>query len=103
MHYYKRQPLSVPQNKNDCDNGSEIPLICRIFQRYEITKNVKDILLASDVETYFGTDKKKLAIELKALGVIKKECKIRGEFRDKLCYFGIKEKIETETESDNEE
>ena len=101
MDNYKRQPLNVPQNINDCENGSEIPLICRIFKKYEITKNIKDLLLAADVEMYFGADKKKLAIELNALGVVKKKCNARGEFRDKLCYYGIKEKLETE--SDDEE
>ena len=101
MNYYIREPLSVPQISN-CDNENDIPLVCRIFKKYEITKNIKDVLLATDVELHFGADKKKLSIELNDLGVVKKKNKTRGEFRDKYCYFGIKEKMEDENESDNE-
>jgi hypothetical protein len=101
MKYYTREPLSVPQIR-DCDNENDVPLVCRIFKKYMITKNIKDILLATDVELHFGADKKKLAIELNDLGVIKKKCNARGEFRDKICYFGIKEKMEDEVESDEE-
>ena len=76
IKYYKNQPLAVPQINNDDDN--EQPLICRIFNTYNITNNEKDIILASDVELIFGNEKKKLAVELKALGVSRKECNIRG-------------------------
>ena len=98
MRYYKNQPLSVSQINDD---EGETPLIFKIFQKYEITKNLKDIILVADIEREFGADKKKLSIELNALGVLKKKCNVRGELRDKICYFGIKEKIEA-VESDDE-
>jgi hypothetical protein len=43
MRYYKNQPLAIPQINND-DDDNEQPLICRIFNKYDITNNEKDIL-----------------------------------------------------------
>ena len=72
MRYYKNQPLSIPQINNNDDDDNEQPLICRIFNKYDITNNEKDIILACDIESIFGNEKKKLADELKALGVTRK-------------------------------
>ena len=44
---------------------------------------------------------KKLADELKALGVTRKKCNIRGPLRDKLVYYGIKAKEEIENDDDD--
>ena len=105
MRYYKNQPLSIPQiNNNNDDDDNEQPLICRIFNKYDITNNEKDIILACDIESIFGNEKKKLADELKALGVTRKKCNIRGPLRDKLVYYGIKEKvINLDDDDDNDE
>jgi hypothetical protein len=100
MRFYKTEPLTVHLNK-DAENENEKPLICRLFDKFEITNNEKDIILACDVEIYFGDEKKKLAAELKALGIVRKECKVRGPFRAKVCYFGIKTKDEVEEENDD--
>lgn len=102
MRYYKSQPLCVVQVSN-IDNEGEMPLICKIFEKYEITKDVKDIILSSEIESELKSDKKKLTLELEALGVTKKKYKGGNkECRDKVCYFGIKKKIELVDEIDDE-
>jgi len=103
MKYYKKQPLSVIQN-TAIEGEEEIPLICKIFEKYNITKDIKDIILAGDIERDLDADKKKITSELTSLGVIKQKYKGGNKnFRDKMCYLGIKEKIELEpVESDDE-
>ncbi|MCX6210233.1 MAG: hypothetical protein NTZ59_12245, partial [Bacteroidetes bacterium] len=87
MKYYKNQPLSVIQTSN-VEGEEETPLICKIFEKYIITTDPKNIILAGDVE--------------RSLGVIKQKYKGGNKnFRDKMCYIGIKEKIEV-VESDDE-
>jgi hypothetical protein len=99
MRYYKNEPLSVFQKKEDEIDDNEKPLILRIYEILEITNNEEDIALASDVDNLFMNEKKKLALELKGLGVNKKRNKGRGLLRDKICYFGLKIKDIVEEEN----
>jgi hypothetical protein len=83
---YKSDAVIVPR----CIDGEvTVPSGVQILQVLKITKNPADVVLAADLENRLANiNKKKLVAQLKALGVVKKKHN-KGEYRDKLCYFGV--------------
>ena len=81
----------------DNADENETTIIEQFTQHYEITNNYDDdIVLVKEVQStaYGKQDWKKLKTELENLGVIVKKCKKgNAELRDKMCCFGIREKL----------
>ena len=99
--------LDVVVVKQDKEEEDEIPLRRRILLQYEITGNENDIMIVADVVSALDSSKKKCIEEMKSLGVAKRECRLRGNYRGKVCFFGIRERPRERPdgtpETDNEE
>jgi len=79
-----------------------INLIGKITMKYSITNNIEDdFIVANDLYKLINDDKKKIDNELKSINVFKKKNKKRGEYRDKMCFFGLK-LINNDYETDEE-
>ena len=61
-----------------------------ILEKYEITGLATDYILCVEVIEDIGDCKKKINNELVSMGVIKKKSNIRGNTKDKMCYYGLK-------------
>ena len=78
------------ENSHKCeDEDNTMSLRKTILTKCIITQNKKDEVLATKMEEHINDCKKKIKNELESMGVIKKKVK-SGEYRDKLCYIGIK-------------
>lgn len=90
FQHYKNTRVTMKNNCTYDDNE----LIRAILQNFEITNKNDDFILCSEVNDILeGFDKGKIMLELQCMNVLKKKCKIRESLlRDKICYFGIKQK-----------
>ena len=88
MNNYRETPVIVKTEITESDNMYLLPAI---RQLYDITNDDKDCVICRDLHNSLETfDKEKIKFELEELGINKKKSKLRGNTRDKLCYFGIK-------------
>lgn len=82
---------------NDCDCDNQNKLINDIYENFEITNNIKDMILVSDVNIILEEhDKGVVKNELNAMNCLKKRIYAAGDFNKKWVYTGIKNKIKEE-------
>ena len=80
--------------ENTCEDS--ISIIGIVEKHFTITNDKKDIILCSYLyDTLNTTDKKKVDLELKSINIMKKKCN-SGEIRNKWCFYGLKEIVNTE-------
>ena len=73
------------------DEEENASLLDTFNELFIVTKNDDDLVLCSVVaNSLTNFDKKKIEIELKSINIFKKKCGIRGDFKSKWCYYGIK-------------
>ena len=85
---YNSNPISVLKTIDEEENVSLLDSFNELFL---VTKNDEDMVLCSVVNNSLTNfDKKKIEIELKSINILKKKCNVRGENRNKWCYFGVK-------------
>lgn len=85
--YYSTTKVSILREVQDSDENT---LRSRLLHAYEITKNLTDVVPVKEVAEYLSESTRKVATELLQLGVEKKKCKNRGEYRDMVCFHGLK-------------
>lgn len=91
---YNHYSTSAVAIKHEVEDEEEVPLRRRILELYEITNNPLDHLCVEYVVTDLENTKKKIIEEMKDLGVEKKKCNIKkSEHINKICFFGIKERL----------
>lgn len=88
LESFKDKAVNTTRPPEDTDTQDVMETI---FEHYDITKSVDDVVLVSDLHTVITGDKKKIASQLEHLGVPKKRCKDRtSAYRDKVVYIGIR-------------
>jgi hypothetical protein len=68
----------------------------KILKKYIITKNIDDIILASDIKQNIDEHAKKIQPELLSMGCLYKKHQHNSNYKNKWCYYGI-QLIPTET------
>ena len=93
--YENYKDYKIPINKQiDADDNL---LINVINEKFEITNKLTDCELCADIYAILNNyDKKKITNELQAMNVFKKKNLSTGDKRQKMCFFGIKIKLEKE-------
>ena len=86
--YWRDEAVVVLKESQEDDDDSYVALRKKIVQTYNITGQIGDVILVSDVEAELKESKKNIKKELESMGVIKKKCN-NSTYRDKYCYFGI--------------
>jgi hypothetical protein len=74
----------------EADDDEDESLTAALRTRFEFTKEDTPMLVSEVVSIMSEFDKKKLDLELAARNVFKKKHKKRDEYREKLCYYGLK-------------
>lgn len=90
--------------EKDDEDDEELSLRSSLLNKYEITGNKNDFILCSviyEMMEDFGS--KKIDIELKSLGVERKKNKSRGDYRDCMCFFGMKFRDIDDADDEEEE
>ena len=80
--------MVVLKGSQEEDDESYVALRKKIIQTYNITGQIGDFILVSDVEKELKDSKKNIKKELESMGVMKKKCN-NSTYRDKYCYFGL--------------
>jgi hypothetical protein len=84
---YQDKPVDILKEADDDEDES---LTAALRTRFEFTKEDTPMLVSEVVSIMSEFDKKKLDLELAARNVFKKKHKKRDEYREKLCYYGLK-------------
>lgn len=72
------------------DDDDDVSIRKLILQRYDITRDVNDIVLVIDVVNEIGSCKKKITNEVVSFGVEKRKSNARDRTKDKMCFYGMK-------------
>ena len=98
---YIEEAVVVVPKPSDTEEG-EMTIRKSILENYIITKDYdNDCIICKQLHDIVSGDRQKITNELSSMGVNQKKSKKRDGTRDKLCYFGVKEKPPQE-ESDEE-
>lgn len=89
---YTSQTLSVVVKEETYDND-EVPLTAMIAQLYDFTGSDSDSIPVDDVVASLNQTKKKVITEMKGLGIEKRRSK-SSQHRDKICFYGLREKLQ---------
>jgi len=88
MHYYEDTPVPIIR---DIEDEEKFGYADHIFQVFNLTRNLNDMVTVKEVEDHLPvSDKRKLAMELTKLGIVKRKCAKAGPLRQKWCYCGLK-------------
>jgi hypothetical protein len=85
--------FAVPITYGGLKEEGNMSLREMILTTFDITGNMNDICLVKDVEQALKQFQKgKIAVELASLRVVKKKHTQTGEYRLKMCFYGMKQK-----------
>jgi hypothetical protein len=91
---YKDSCVEIIKEVDVEDNS----LLGTLKEKFDFTYSNDDCIICSDLHSIMETfDKGKIKLELENMNIFKKKNQKNGAFKNKWCYFGLKEKIDNET------